>query len=131
MDDCILSSLSLPLGTKSESPSCSPPLKDSNHQERTGCPDSPERARQPQRDASSRLGGRRACQEKRRTTGAAPCDDTIDLTAFNEHAESNSGDDDDDDDANGGGSKSLRKRKRSLGGGDVPAKRPAELPAFL
>lgn len=117
----------MPLGAKSESPSCSPALKDSNHAERTGRPDSPERAGQQQRDASRKLGARRASQEKRKTTGAAAaCENTIDLTAFNEHTDSNSDDGNDDN-----SSTSLRKRKLSLGGGDVPAKRPAELPVFL
>lgn len=125
MDDCILSSLSLPLGAKSESRSCSPAPKDSNHQERTGRPDSPE-AGQQQRDANQRLRPRRASQERRKSAGAAPWEDTIDLTAFNEHADSNSGDGDDAD-----SNTSLRKRKLPLGGGDVPAKRPTELPAFL
>lgn len=124
MDDCILSSLSLPLGAKSESRSCSPTAKDPNHQEQTGRPDSPEKAEPQQRDASRRLRPRRASQEKKRTTGAAPWEDTIDLTAFNEHADPNSGDDDNSN-------TSLRKRRLSLGGGDVPAKRPTELPAFL
>ncbi|XP_075886350.1 uncharacterized protein LOC142890909 isoform X2 [Nelusetta ayraudi] len=134
MDDCILSSLSLPLGAKSESPSsCSPALKDSNCQERAGRPGSLERAggqqqqQQQQRDASRQLGVGRASQEKRRAAGAAPCDNTIDLTASNENADSNSGDDDDDDDS----SSHLRKRKLSQGSEDVPAKRPSEVPAFL
>lgn len=131
MDDCILSSLSLPLGAKSESPSsCSPALKDSNCQERAGRPGSLERAggqqqQQQQRDASRQLGVGRASQEKRRAAGAVPCDNTIDLTASNENADSNSGDDDDDS------SSHLRKRKLSQGSGDVPAKRPSEVPAFL
>lgn len=68
----------------------------------------------------------RASQEKRRAAGAVPCDNTIDLTASNENADSNSGDDDDDD-----SSSRLRKRKLSQGSGDVPAKRPSEVPAFL
>lgn len=124
MDDCILSSLSLPPGAKSEGPSsCSPALKDSNCQER---PQNPERVgqeqQQQQRDSSWPLGATRAPQEKRRAAAAGPSKDTIDLTASAENADSDS---DDGDNSRS----SLRKRKLSQGGADVPAKRLVE--AFL
>lgn len=140
MDDCILFSLSLPPGTKSAmSPaSCSPAVKDSDCQEGAGHQDasfntgSQERARQRQRDArdpgSWQLHARGASQE-RRAVGARPCDETIDLTTSNENADSDSGGDNSSSSLRG--ARVLRKRKLSHGGGDVPAKQPAETSAFL
>lgn len=152
MDDCILSSLSLPPGTKPvmSTASCSPALKDSNSQEHKGRLDAPfnvsslerasrrssETARQRQkdtRDSSSwqlHARGGNISQERKaqNPSGARPCDETIDLTTSNETADTDSAADDNSQSLRGG--RVLRKRKLS-NGVDVPAKLPAEASAFL
>ncbi|XP_027128087.1 uncharacterized protein zgc:113263 isoform X1 [Larimichthys crocea] len=152
MDDCILSSLSLPPGTKSvmKTTACPPALKDSNppeHKESLDAPfntSSPEKAsrrssetarQRPKdtRDSGSwqlRVRGGNICQERKAqdTVSEQPCDETIDLTAPNETADKDSAADDNSQSLRGG--RILRKRKLS-GGVDVPAKQPAEAAAFL
>lgn len=152
MDDCILSSLSLPPGTKpvTNAASCSPALNDSNPQEHEGLLDAPfstsslertgrgssEAARLRQKDAGDSGGwqlqaqGGNVSQERKApsATGAQPCDETIDLTASHEAADTDSGAEDGSHSLRGG--RVLRKRKLSEGVG-VPAKQPAEASAFL
>lgn len=152
MDDCILSSLSLPPGTKPvmDAASCSPALKDSNSQEHEGLLDAPfstsslegtsrrssETQRLRQRDAGDpsswqlQARGGNISQERKaqNAIGAQPCDETIDLTTSNETADTDSGAEDSSQSSRGG--RVLRKRKLSEGVG-VPAKQPAESSAFL
>ncbi|XP_041820105.1 uncharacterized protein zgc:113263 isoform X2 [Chelmon rostratus] len=140
MDDCILSSLSLPPGTKlgMNNTSCSPALKDSSSPEHKGRPDAPfstsglERAsRRSSETARQRpVRGGTVSQERKvqNAISARPCDETIDLTASNETADTDSAADDDSQSLRGG--RVLRKRRLS-GGVDVPAKQPAEATAFL
>ncbi|XP_076578481.1 uncharacterized protein LOC143314985 isoform X3 [Chaetodon auriga] len=139
MDDCILSSLSLPPGTKlvMNNASCSPSLKDSDspeHKENLDAPfsaSSLERARQRPKDTRDsgswqlQVRGGSTSQERKaqNTISARPCDETIDLTASNETADTDSAADDDSQSLRGG--RVLRKRRLS-GGVDVPAKQPAE-----
>ncbi|XP_041636198.1 uncharacterized protein zgc:113263 isoform X2 [Cheilinus undulatus] len=116
MDDCILSSLSLPPGSKppTDIGSCSPAFKDANppeHQEHltrqqlkeTRAPDSQER-------------------------DSRTCDETIDLTTSNETVDSDSAASDNSHSLRGG--RVLRKRKAS-GGVDIPSKQPVDAAAFL
>lgn len=144
MDDCILSSLSLPPGAKPViSSASSPHLTDSNSSELQGQAEAPtngggpqrlsrrgpEAARQKQKvagdseDSQLRLGGRSIPRERRQ-----PCDETIDLTT--------SGETTDTDSVAEEGSQSVRRgrplRKRKLSEDvDIPAKQPTEAPAFL
>lgn len=149
MDDCILSSLSLPPGTKPAmiTTSCSPALKDSNPPEDGGCLDTPfvtgglsrrssETVRQrlkDTRDSGSwqlQVRGGNISQERaaQNAISAQPCDETIDLTTSNETVDADLTADDSSQSLRGG--RVLRKRKLS-GGVDVPAKQPAETAAFL
>lgn len=152
MDDCILSSLSLPPGTKSvmKTTVCSPALKDSNppeHKESLDTPfniSSPEKAsrrssetaRQRPKDTRDpgswqlRVRGGNISQERKVQAAISeqPCDETIDLTASNETADTHSAADDNSQSLRGG--RVLRKRKLS-GGVDVPTKQPVEAAAFL
>ncbi|XP_039998716.1 uncharacterized protein zgc:113263 isoform X2 [Xiphias gladius] len=148
MDDCILSSLSLPPGTKPVS--CSPALKDSTSPEHKGCLDAPintstlERAGRSSsetirqrlkqtRDSGSwqlQVRGQNISQERKvqNSVSTRPCDETIDLTTSNETV--------DTDSAANGESQSLRGarvvRKRKLSGGvDIPPKQPVEASACL
>ncbi|XP_040886126.1 uncharacterized protein zgc:113263 isoform X2 [Toxotes jaculatrix] len=150
MDDCILSSLSLPPGTKSvmNTTSCSPALKDSASPEHKGPLDAPIDASDLERAGSSETirqrlketrdsgswqlqvrGGNISQERKVQNSSSTPsCDETIDLTTANETA--------DTDSAASGDSQSLRGvrvlRKRKLSGGvDIPTKQPAEASAFL
>ncbi|XP_047191851.1 uncharacterized protein zgc:113263 isoform X3 [Scophthalmus maximus] len=147
MDDCILSSLSLPPGTKpvTNTAACSPPLKDSASPEDKGRLDAPistssleqacmrssETIRQSlkeTKDSSSwhghvRGGGVSQERKVQNSISTRPCDDTIDLTTPNEGAYANSV-------ANGDGrslrgARILRKRKLSEGV-DIPTKLPVE-----
>lgn len=152
MDDCILSSLSLPPGTKHNmsTTTCSPTPQDSNSPEHKGRLDSlfntsslewanrrsSETARQRQkdtRDSSSwqlHARGRSISQETKaqNTIGGQPCDEMIDLTISAETADTDSTADDSSQSVRGG--RVLRKRKLS-GGVDIPAKQGAEVSAFL
>ncbi|KAM3588282.1 uncharacterized protein V6R79_025364 [Siganus canaliculatus] len=148
MDDCILSSLSLPPGTKavmSASPACSPALEDPNPPEHKGHLDvanslervsrgSSETTRQrpkDMRDSGSRkaLARRRSVERKSQAAmNAQPCDETIDLTTPNETADTDSTTSDNSQSLRGG--RVLRKRKLS-GGVDIPSKKPAEAAAFV
>ncbi|XP_073336441.1 uncharacterized protein [Pagrus major] len=150
MDDCILSSLSLPPGTKPvmNTTSCSPALNESNPPEYKGCLDDPfsasslerasrrssETARQRPKEARDswqlQVRGGNISQERKAPSAisARPCDETIDLTASNETADTDSTADDNSQSVIGG--RVLRKRKLS-GGVDVPSKQPAEATAFL
>lgn len=152
MDDCILSSLSLPPAAKAvtNTTSCSPALKDSTspeHKERldapinTSCPERP--GRRSSETNGQRLKEAKDCggwqpqvrggdvSQERKTqnsVGAQPCDETIDLTASNEGAATDLA-------TNGDirgpkGARAHRKRKLS-GGEDVPAKQSVEAAAFL
>ncbi len=152
MDDCILSSLSLPPGTKPvmDAASCSPALEDSNPPEHKGRLDAPfnasslERASRRSSDAARQrlkeardsggwqlqVRGGNISQEKKgqNSISARPCDETIDLTTSTETADTDSAADDSSQSLRG--ARVLRKRKLS-GGVDVPTKQPAEATAFL
>lgn len=146
MDDCILSSLSLPPGTKPvmNTTSCSPALKDSNPPEHEGHLDTPfntsslERASRTssetlrQRLKETRDSGRggNISQERKmqNSISTRPCDETIDLTRSNETADTDSAADDNSQSLRG--PRVLRKRKLSEGV-DIPKKQPAEATAFL
>lgn len=140
MDDCILSSLSLPAGAKpADSSASSPHLTDSNASELQGQADAPtngggpqrlsrrgpEAARQRQKvagdseDSRLRPGGRSISRETKQ-----PCDETIDLTASGEATDTDSLAEDSSQGARRG--RLLRKRKLSE---DVD--QPPEAPAFL
>lgn len=151
MDDCILSSLSLPPGTKPviNTTSCSPALKDSNPLEHKGRLDAPfntsslERAsRRTSETVRQRLNetrdsggwqlqvrGGNISQERtvQSSVSARPCDETIDLTT-SETADTNSAANDNSQSLRGG--RVLRKRKLS-GGVDIPTKQPLEATAYL
>lgn len=144
MDDCILSSLSLPPGAKPVLASASsPPLADSSSSElqgQAGVPlndggpqrasrRGPEAARQRQKaagdseDSRLRLGGRSVSRETKE-----PPEETIDLTTSAEATDTDSVAGDSGHSARRG--RPLRKRKLS-NEVEVPAKQPAEAPAFL
>ncbi|XP_008281157.1 uncharacterized protein LOC103358113 [Stegastes partitus] len=152
MDDCILSSLSLPPGSKPavNAASCSPALKESTPPAHegpfsppidTGSAERPSRksaetARQRLRESSDpgswqrQLRGGNTSQERKvqNSTRTRPCDDTIDLTASNETADTDS----EASESNQSLRAAQASRKRKLSGGvDVPAKRPAEASAFF
>uniref|UniRef100_A0A1A8H6R9 Myb-like domain-containing protein n=1 Tax=Nothobranchius korthausae TaxID=1143690 RepID=A0A1A8H6R9_9TELE len=147
MDDCILSSLSLPPGARSASDtaSCSQTLKDSTHPDHkaaflsapssnivlenpsTKSFDSARQKLREERDPGSRhlqARGANLPQDWSVQNSTRSCDDTIDLTMSNEVADTDS------EASNLSLSTSLRKRKRS-GGVDVPAKQPVEASAFM
>ncbi|XP_061570539.1 uncharacterized protein zgc:113263 isoform X2 [Cololabis saira] len=149
MDDCILSSLSLPPGTKPslEILSSSLTLPDAtlpDHKALLGAPAgagglerhvkrSSDTLRQRQREmkdlASWQLlrGGTRS-QERKAQNLTGPCDETIDLTMSNE----NVGSDSEASESNQSLRAAHSRRKRKLSGGvDVPAKLPMEASAFL
>nr|XP_033470495.1 uncharacterized protein zgc:113263 isoform X3 [Epinephelus lanceolatus] len=152
MDDCILSSLSLPPGTKpvTNTTSSSPALEDSNPPEHEGRLDTPfntsclERAirrssetlrqtlRETRDSGSWQLQGRgvNISQERKaqNSVSARPCDETIDLTTPNETADRDSVASDNSQSLRG--APVLRKRKLS-GGVDIPLKQPVEATAFL
>ncbi|XP_024145601.1 uncharacterized protein zgc:113263 isoform X1 [Oryzias melastigma] len=143
MDDCILSSLSLPLGTKPdvETASCSPTVKESpppehklllNPPVHTSRLERPVRQRPREaRDSDSwspQVRGGNISQERKVLNLKRPCHETIDLTVSNEAA--------DTDSEASESNQSLRaahgQRKRKLSGGvDVPTKQLVEAPAFL
>lgn len=142
MDDCILSSLSLPPGAKAVIDSASSPqLGDASELE--GPADAPvnggggdERssrkgpgaARRRQKDAGDsedwQLGDGGSVSQD----GKLPCDETIDLTTSGETTETESVADDSSQSARI--ARFLRKRKSS-DVVDVPAKQPTEVSAFL
>uniref|UniRef100_UPI0037E76248 uncharacterized protein n=1 Tax=Semicossyphus pulcher TaxID=241346 RepID=UPI0037E76248 len=137
MDDCILSSLSLPPGTKPaiNTTSCSPALKESNppeHQGRLSAPSQERASRRSSETARQRLKETRALSSQERkaqsSVSALTCDETIDLTASNEPADSDSAASENSQSLRGG--RVLRKRKLS-GCVDFPAKQPTEAAAFL
>ncbi|XP_029318417.1 uncharacterized protein LOC115028663 [Cottoperca gobio] len=143
MDDCILSSLSLPPGTKpvSNTTSCSHALKDSNPPEHKGrlgslfntssleraSRRSSETVRQSLKDTRQVRAGSLSQERKvQNSVSARPCDETIDLTLSNETAAT--------DPAANDNSQSLRRvlRKRKMSGGvDIPTKQLVEETAFL
>ncbi|XP_067437306.1 uncharacterized protein zgc:113263 isoform X3 [Thunnus thynnus] len=154
MDDCILSSLSLPPVTKPvmNTTSCSPALKDSTPPECKGHPGAPnntsslerairggsetirQRLRETGDSGSWQLqvrGGNCSISQERKVQNSIntrPCDETIDLTTSNETAGTDS--------AANENSQSFRgervPRKRKLSGGvDIPTKQPMEASAFL
>ncbi|XP_023121890.1 uncharacterized protein zgc:113263 [Amphiprion ocellaris] len=150
MDDCILSSLSLPPGSKPPINSCSPALKDSTppaHEGTFSLPiDSSSLERSSRRSSDTtrqriretresgswqrQLRGRNASQEKRvqNSISTRPCDETIDLTTSNETADTDSEASESNQSLRA--AQVLRKRKLS-GDVDVPAKQPVEASAFL
>ncbi|XP_034381657.1 uncharacterized protein LOC117725905 isoform X2 [Cyclopterus lumpus] len=152
MDDCILSSLSLPPGTKpvTNTTSCSPSLKDSNSPEHKRHLDalfntsslerairrSSETVRQRLEETGDlgswqlQVGGGDLSQERKvqDSISAQPCDQTIDLTAPNVTADTDPVANDNSRSLRG--TRVLRKRKLS-GGADIPKKQPAEATAFL
>ncbi|XP_053271441.1 uncharacterized protein LOC128429185 [Pleuronectes platessa] len=153
MDDCILSSLSLPPGAKpaTNTTSSSPPLKDSASPQHKGRPDPPigtsslelacrrssDTIRQSLMETKNSgrwqlqvQGGGGGSQERKvqNSISAGPCDDTIDLTAPTESGDAGSAANGDGHSLRGG--RVLRKRKLS-GGVDIPAKLPVDFPAFL
>ncbi|KAF3705093.1 Zinc finger and SCAN domain-containing protein 29 Zinc finger protein 690 [Channa argus] len=145
MDDCILSSLSLPPGARPDTntTSCSPALKDPTSPEHKGCLDalidtgSLDRAsrwssetirqrREETRDSDvweHQIKGRSISQE-----ATHPCDETIDLTTSNETADTDSAPN--EDNLSLRESRVLGKRKLS-GGVDIPAKKTVETSAFF
>ncbi|KAM6895684.1 uncharacterized protein FYW49_019554 [Xenentodon cancila] len=149
MDDCILSSLSLPPGTKPNMdlvsssltlPDATPP----DHKVLLGAPvsagslerpvrRSSDTIRQRQREVDSsswQLQGRggTSSQERKAQNFTRPCDETIDLTMSNEAVESDS----EASESNQSLRAAHSQRKRKLSGGvDVPAKLPMEASAFL
>lgn len=152
MDDCILSSLSLPPGTKAvtSAASSSPAHEDPNPPQHKGHLDTPfnssiperasrrgsEATRQRPKDTRDsngrqlRLRGEKVSQERtaQNTSGSQPWDETIDLTTVNDTADADSAADNNSQSSRGG--RVLRKRKLSAGV-DVPKKQPAEGKAFL
>ncbi|XP_026183030.1 uncharacterized protein LOC113142286 isoform X2 [Mastacembelus armatus] len=133
MDDCILSSLSLPPGTKPvmNTTSCSPALRDSTspeHKEHvdalinTGSLDSGIWQQQ--------IRGRNTSQERKVTNSIStrPCDETIDLTTSNDTVDTDSAASEDSRSLRGG--RVLRKRKLS-GSVDIPTKQPVDASTFL
>ncbi|XP_038594975.1 uncharacterized protein zgc:113263 [Micropterus salmoides] len=150
MDDCILSSLSLPPGTKPvmNTASCSPALKDSNPPEQEGRLDAPfntsglerasrrssetlnQRLKETGDSGSWQLRSGNISQERKvqNSITTRPCDETIDLTTPNETVDRESAANDNSQSLRG--ARVLRKRKLS-GGVDIPTKQPAEAPAFL
>ncbi|XP_034434543.1 uncharacterized protein zgc:113263 isoform X1 [Hippoglossus hippoglossus] len=152
MDDCILSSLSLPPGAKpaTNATSSSPPLKVSASPQHKGrlespiggsslelaCRRSSDTIRQSlmeTKDSGSwqqqvRGGGSSQERKVQNSISARPCDETIDLTAPNESGDADSAANGDGQSLRGG--RVLRKRKLS-GGVDIPAKLPVDFPAFF
>lgn len=147
MDDCILSSLSLPPGAKPVlSSASSPQLTDSSSSEPKGQADAPannngsgapqrlsrrgpEAARQRQKaagdseDGRRLLGGRSVSRERKQ-----PYEQTIDLTTSAETTDTDSLAEDSSQSLRRG--RVLRKRKLSEDV-DIPTKHPTEAPAFL
>nr|XP_020455352.1 uncharacterized protein LOC109959929 isoform X2 [Monopterus albus] len=152
VDDYILSSLSLPPGTKPimNMASCSPTLKDSTSPEHREClsavinTSSLERAnrrcsqtiRQSLKETSDsgiwqqQVRGGNISQERKmpNLVSTRLCDETIDLTTSNEAADKESPAN--EDSRNLRGERLLRKRKLS-GGVDIPTKQPVDASAFL
>lgn len=138
MDDCILSSLSLPPGAKPVIDSASSPqLRDTS--ELKGHADapvngggnerkSPGAARQRQRDTGDSEDWQLGDDGSVSRDGKPPCDETIDLTTSGETTETESVADDSSQSARI--ARFLRKRKLS-DGVDIPAKQPTEVSAFL
>ncbi|XP_075967913.1 uncharacterized protein LOC142971160 isoform X3 [Anarhichas minor] len=145
MDDCILSSLSLPPGTKpvtNATASCTPASKDSNPPEHKGQLDalfdtsslerairrSSETVRQRLEETRDSGSWQLQVRDGKDSVSAQPRDETIDLTTSNETANKDSAASDNSHSLRGG--RVLRKRKLS-GGVDIPKKQPAEATAFL
>lgn len=147
MDDCILTSLSLPPGTKTvmETASCSPALKDSDHKGLLSAPvnassteksrRSSEPIRQGPRDTrdsgswqlQARAGNISQERKVQNIISTLPCDETIDLTTSNETADTDSEASENNQSLRA--ARILRKRKLS-GGVDIPTKQ-QEASAFL
>lgn len=142
MDDCILSSLSLPPGTRpvlnatSQSPA---PPKDSptpintSSQERTSIRASDtlrQKLREERESGAWQLQARNMniSQERKMQSSSQPCNETIDLTISNEGADSES--EASESTPSLLGSHSARKRKLS-GGAEVPMKQSAEASAIV
>ncbi|KAM4569199.1 uncharacterized protein PAE49_008784 isoform 1-T1 [Odontesthes bonariensis] len=146
MDDCILSSLSLPPGSKSvmDTASCSPALKDTAPPEHKVPLSTPVNmsSLQPSRRSSDSI--RQRPREMRdsgkwqqvidgnisqeRKNSSRPCDETIDLTITNETADTDS----EASESNQSLRAALSQRKRKLSGGvDIPSKQPMEASAFF
>ncbi|XP_030576045.1 uncharacterized protein LOC115773444 isoform X2 [Archocentrus centrarchus] len=149
MDDCILTSLSLPPGTKTvmETASCSPALKDSDHKGLLSAPintssmekssrRSSESIRQGLREArdsgswqlQARAGNISQERKVQSIISTLPCNETIDLTTSNETADTDSEASENNQSLRA--ARILRKRKLS-GGVDIPTKQPVEDSAFV
>ncbi|XP_034019841.1 uncharacterized protein zgc:113263 [Thalassophryne amazonica] len=151
MDDLILSSLSLPSGTKPipNVASCSPVMEGKLLPEHTGHPDAP--TNRPSQDNGSRKtsettgqrlreirdsgswqlqvrGGNGGVSQERNSISARPCDETIDLTTTVETDITDSATDENSEHVTVG--RVLRKRKLS-GGLDIPSKQPLEVSSLL
>lgn len=142
MDNCILSSLSLPPGSRPvmDSGSSSPTPKDSTPPEPAGLVSPPISTSGPERPntRSSDSARQRAKQERdsggrslrgkdRKVQNSTKArHETIDLTVSNEAAATDS----EESNLSLSAPRRLRKRKPS-GGVDVPAKKPVEASAFL
>lgn len=142
MDDCILSSLSLPPGAKPALNSASSPqLRDASElkgadasinggSDERSSRKGPGAAKQRQKDAGDSedwrldLGDGGSISQDRKP----PCDETIDLTTSEETTDTESVADDSSQSARK--ARYLRKRKSS-DGVDIPAKQPTEVSAFL
>ncbi|XP_037317790.2 uncharacterized protein zgc:113263 isoform X1 [Pungitius pungitius] len=143
MDDCILSSLSLPPGTKpvTNTTSYSPALRDSNPPEQKGPLDalfntsslqrtlrrSSETVRQRLEEARDSGSWQLQVRDDKDSLTAQPCDMTIDLTTPNATADTAAAN---DNSQSLRGGRVLRKRKLN-GSVDIPAKQPADATAFL
>lgn len=135
MDDCILSSLSLPPGTKPvmNATSCSPAgerVDASFNTSRRSSEAAGQRLKETRDSWQLQVRGGNISQERKAPSAisARPCDETIDLTAPNETADTDSTADDNSQSVTG--VRVLRKRKLS-GGVEVPSKQPAEAAPFL
>lgn len=137
MDDCILSSLSLPPGAKPVTDSASsPPSELKAHADtpinggggERSSRKGPGAARQRQEDTGDsedwQLGDGGSVSRDRKP----PCDEMIDLTTSGETTDTESVAEDSSQSARI--ARFLRKRKSS-DGGDIPAKQPTEVSAFL
>lgn len=133
MDDCILSSLSLPPGAKPVVNAASSPHR-ADSSERRGQADAPANGGGPQR--SSRRGPE-ATRQRQKVAGDSggisqetkqPCEETIDLTTSAETTDTDSVAEDSSQSVSRG--RPVRKRKLSEDV-DVPAKQPTEAAAFL
>lgn len=149
MDNCILSSLSLPPGSRpvmdAASSSASP--EDSTPPEAKGLVSAPVSTSDPERPNTRSCDAARQRQKQERDSGGRPLrsrgvkasqdrtaqnstkarHETIDLTESNEAADTDS----EESSRSLSAPRRLRRRRKLSGGADVPAKKPVEASAFL